>query len=82
MPTLTQWEVGITVDQRPEFTIARWDHEADTDGDDGLRKNQCWPSKNARDDPGFTLLNFGQYYNINPAPYDHLISWVEGSNGS
>ncbi|CAM1501216.1 Fc.00g103780.m01.CDS01 [Cosmosporella sp. VM-42] len=81
--TYTELNVGITVDHRPEFTIASWEHELDADADDGLRKNPCWPRKITQDDPGFTLLNYDKYYDRNPYPsYDYTKAYVDGSNGS
>ena len=81
-PTSTQYKVGITVAQQPEFTIAQWDH-AGTAGsqDDGLSQNPCWPQAIAPLDPGFTLLSVDRYYDNKPIPYDYRKDYVPGVNG-
>jgi hypothetical protein len=81
-PTSTEYTVGITVAQHPEFTIAQWDH-AGTLGsqDDGLSENPCWPRAIAPQDPGFTLLSVDRFYDTNPLPYDYDKDYVPGVNG-
>jgi hypothetical protein len=81
-PTLTEYQVGITVAQRPEFTIAQWDH-AGTAGsqDDGLSENLCWPQAIAPLDPGFTILSIDRYYDNKVIPYDYRKDYIPGVNG-
>lgn len=81
-PTLTTYSVGITVDQKPEFTIAQWDHAgAAASQDDGLSQNKCWPRKAAPDDPGSTLLKVDRYYDNRVVPYDYDKDYIPGVNG-
>jgi hypothetical protein len=84
-PTSTEYEVGITVAQRPEFTIAQWDHAGNTGPggslDDGLSQNPCWPQKIAPEDPGFTLLSVDRYYDNRVIPYDYSKAYIPGING-
>lgn len=81
-PTLTTYSVGITVAQKPEFTIVQWDHAgAAKSQDDGLSQNACWPRKVAPDDPGFTLLTIDRYYDNRVVPYDYDKDYVAGVNG-
>lgn len=79
----TEYEVGITVESRPEFTIVAWEHgnPQSPSKDDGLSENPCWPKAIAPQDPGFTLLTFDKYYNGNKPPYDYTQPYVPGKNG-
>lgn len=80
--THTEYKVGITVAQRPEFTIAQWDHAgAANSQDDGLSQNPCWPQKIAPLDPGFTLLSVDRYYDNRVIPYDYSKDYIPGVNG-
>ncbi|KAG9521246.1 hypothetical protein KCU93_g7474, partial [Aureobasidium melanogenum] len=80
--TQTDYTVGITVAQRPEFTIAQWDHAgAANSQDDGLSQNPCWPQKIAPLDPGFTLLSVDRYYDNRVIPYDYRKDNIPGVNG-
>ncbi|KAG9520574.1 hypothetical protein KCV07_g4234, partial [Aureobasidium melanogenum] len=80
--TQTDYTVGITVAQRPEFTIAQWDHAgAANSQDDGLSQNPCWPQKIAPLDPGFTLLSVDRYYDNRVIPYDYRKDYIPGVNG-
>ncbi|KAI1840734.1 hypothetical protein JX266_013079 [Neoarthrinium moseri] len=86
-PTSTEYTVGITVDVRPEFTIAKWEHETTPpkSKDDGLSENPCWPKVRAKDDPGYTVQHLAQHYIKNPSlltKYDYKKAWVKGTNGS
>jgi hypothetical protein len=81
-PTSTDYKVGITVAQKPEFTIAQWNH-AGTAGsqDDGLSQNPCWPQAIAPLDPGFTILSVDRYYDNKVIPYDYRKDYIAGVNG-
>ena len=80
--TQTDYTVGITVAQKPEFTIAQWDHAgAAGSQDDGLSQNPCWPQKIAPLDPGFTLLKVDRYYDNRVIPYDYGKDYIPGVNG-
>jgi hypothetical protein len=81
-PTVTNYEVGITIALQPEFTIAQWNHVgAAGSQDDGLSQNTCWPQAIAPLDPGFTLLSVDRYYNNKVIPYDYSQPYVPGVNG-
>ncbi|KAH9895340.1 hypothetical protein F4778DRAFT_794202 [Xylariomycetidae sp. FL2044] len=84
----TEHTAGITVNWRPEFTIAKWEHETSppTSQDEGLSENPCWPRVRAKDDPGYTVQqDKAQYYKRNPTKatrYNYKSPWVQGTNGS
>ncbi|KAI1074014.1 hypothetical protein F5B20DRAFT_565224, partial [Whalleya microplaca] len=80
-PTSTEYTVAVTVDHRPEFTIANWQHDQ-TAPEDGLRDNPCWPAQIAPNDPGFTLLTFDSFYKGQKPPYDYTAKYEKGKNGA
>lgn len=81
----TRVEAGITVDQRPEFTIASWEHTSikpfhHYQEDDGLRMNPCWDQDKARLDPGYALLSVDPWYDDKPHPYDYKKKYRPADN--
>lgn len=80
--TQTDYEVGITVAQRPEFIIAQRNHTGIAlSEDDGLSQDPCWPQKIAPLDPGSTLLSVDRYYDNRVIPYDYSKDYVPAVNG-
>lgn len=62
---------AATLDKRPEFTWAKWEHAANPPVSDGLRDNPCWAKGLAPDDPGFALLTWDPFYGGKNPPYDY-----------
>jgi len=79
--SLRETFVGITVDQRPEFSWGSWFQAGNPPVDDGMRDNTCWPSVIAAKDPGFPLLTYDPWYKGKPMPYDYQKPYVKGKNG-
>ncbi|KAK0648397.1 hypothetical protein B0T16DRAFT_370797 [Cercophora newfieldiana] len=48
----------VTVDERPVFTVTKWEHDKAPLPNDGLDDNPCWPKGRIPSDPGFVLLSY------------------------
>ncbi|CAI6228010.1 unnamed protein product [Periconia digitata] len=77
-PTSTEYNVGVTVEARPEFTITSWAQPPSPD--DGLSTNPCWP-RQITNDPGFALLTYDPYYANNNPPFRYDLPYAPGRNG-
>ncbi|KAJ3496240.1 hypothetical protein NLG97_g2808 [Lecanicillium saksenae] len=80
--TVTRYTVPLdNVRDRPEFTIAQWNHAHQNL--DGLWANtQCWPTLKAPNDPGFAVLDIDPVTaNFNRGNAIYSNSYVPGKNG-
>jgi hypothetical protein len=78
---LEQMLVGVTVDERLEFSWDSWGQAANPPKDDGLEANRCWCSGIAAKDPGFAILTYDPWYQGKPRPYDYKKQYFNGVNG-
>lgn len=84
----TQTLASMTVNKRPEFIFDSWPQAPAPPaghanwGDSGLAANPCWHQARQAQDPGFAILDFDPWYQINPPPYNYKAKYVAGSNGS
>lgn len=86
--TITETHATITVDERPEFAITAWPQPPAAppqhpNWSAGLAHNPCWDHTRAAEDPGFAVLTFDSFYNVNPKNvYNYAADYVQGVNGS